>query len=77
MTARKSPVVELMTSKRSCVLVNRTVGGSLSFVDLTEVGMVDADGTADKADTDEADTDGDVVDLDVIDAMVKRGAGTT
>ncbi|KAK0717054.1 hypothetical protein B0T26DRAFT_708282, partial [Lasiosphaeria miniovina] len=51
-----------ITSKRSCVLVNRTVGGSLSFVDLTKVSMVDADGTADEVDTDQADTDGDVVD---------------
>jgi len=66
-TVRKSPVVELMILKRSCVLVNRTVGGLLSFVDLTEVSMVDADGTAD-----EADTDGDVVDLDMIAAMAKR-----
>jgi len=34
--------------------------------------MVDADGTADKADTDEADTNGDIVDLDMIAAMAKR-----
>lgn len=60
MTPRKYPAVELTMSKRSRTLVNRTVGRSLSFVDSTEVGMVDAD------------TDRDVVDLDVIDAMVKR-----
>ena len=72
MTATKSPVMELMTSKRSCVLVNRMVGGSLSFVDLTEVSMVDADGTADEADADEADTDGDIFNLDMIAAMAKR-----
>jgi hypothetical protein len=44
-----------------------SVWGSLSFVEFTEVSMVDVDRTAD-----EADTDGDVVDLDVIDAMAKR-----
>lgn len=74
---RKSPVVELLKSKRSYILVNRTVGGllsfvNLSFVNLTEISMVDADGTADKADTDEADTNGDIVDLDMIAAMAKR-----
>jgi hypothetical protein len=62
-TTRKSPAVELTMSKRSCVLVNRTVRGSLSFVDSTEVGIVDAG---------EADTDRDVVNLDVIAAMAKR-----
>ena len=46
------------------------VGEPLSCVHSTEVGIVNADGTAD-----EADTDGDVVDLDMIDAMVKREAG--
>jgi len=69
---RKSPVVELLKSKRSYILVNRTVGGLLSFVNLTEISMVDADGTADKADADEADTNGDIVDLDMIAAMAKR-----
>ena len=69
---RKSPVVELLKSKRSYILVNRTVGGLLSFVNLTEISMVDADGTADKADTDEADTNGDIVNLDMIAAMAKR-----
>jgi len=63
-TMRKSPAVELMTSKRCWVLVNRTVGGSPSFVDSTKVDMVDVDGTAD-----EAETDGDVADLDVVTAM--------
>jgi len=64
--------VELLKSKRSYILVNRTVGGLLSFVNLTEISMVDADGTADKADADEADTNGDIVDLDMIAAMAKR-----
>ena len=60
----------LITSKRSCTLVNRTVWGSLSGFDSTEVGIVDAD---------EADTDVDVADgdtagggVDAIDAMAKR-----
>ena len=64
--------MELLKSKRSYILVNRTVGGLLSFVNLTEISMVDADGTADKADADEADTNGDIVDLDMIAAMAKR-----
>jgi len=72
-TAKKSPVMELMTSKRSCVLVNRTVGGSLSLVEFTEVSMVDTDGTADEADTDVDAADGDTAGggLDAIDAMAK------
>jgi len=44
-----------------------SVWGSLSFVEFTEVSMVDVDRTADKA-----NTNGDVVDLDVINAMTKR-----
>jgi hypothetical protein len=71
-TVIKSPVAQLITSKRSCTLVNRTVGGSSSCFDSTEVGIVDADGTADEADTDGDPVDGDAI---AIDAMVKREAG--
>ena len=59
----------LITSKRSCTLVNRTVWGSLSGFDSTEVGIVDAD----KADTDvnAADRDTAAGGLNAIDAMAK------
>jgi hypothetical protein len=48
-------------------------GGPLSFIDVTEVSMVDADGTADKANTDVDAADGDTAGggLDAIDAMAK------
>jgi len=44
-----------------------SVWGSLSFVEFTEVSMVNVNRAAD-----EANTNGDVVDLDVINAMTKR-----
>lgn len=37
-------VAKFNTSKRSCTLVNRTVGESMSCVNPTELGMVEADG---------------------------------
>ena len=61
MTIRKSLVVQLITSKRSCTLVNCM---SSSCFDSTEVGIVDADDDTD------SDTDG-----DASDAMADREVG--
>lgn len=58
--ARQSLVVQLITSKRSCTLVNCVVGGSSSCVDPTEFGRVDADAA-----------DGDAAVLDASSAMAE------
>ena len=41
LTVRKSPVAQLIASKRSCTLVNGMIWGSSSCFDSTEVGIVD------------------------------------